>query len=107
MFTYTTDCHLLLNGEARSLVMPSMVCSDLNRALSDEFLIPSNRDIGVKTLPEENGGLLLLRHLTSRLLRSYHPADQRCTYLCGNSLGPLNKRSKALLQEELHVWETR
>jgi hypothetical protein len=37
-----------------------MVCGDVNRALSDEFLIPSNRDIGAKTLPEENGGLLLL-----------------------------------------------
>lgn len=40
-------------------------------------------------------------------LDSNHPADERCTYLCGNSLGPLNKRSRDLLQEELHVWGTR
>ncbi|KAG1756542.1 pyridoxal phosphate-dependent transferase [Suillus paluster] len=62
--------------------------NDLDIVLSDEFLIPSNRDIGAKIVPEEI-------------------ADQRCTYLCGNSLGPLTKRSKALLQEELHVWGTR
>ncbi|KAG2157340.1 pyridoxal phosphate-dependent transferase [Suillus clintonianus] len=66
--------------------MPSQY-NDLDTMLSGEFLIPSNRDIGAK-IPEEN-------------------ADQRCTYLCGNSLGPLNKRSKALLEEELHVWGTR
>ncbi|KIK49324.1 hypothetical protein CY34DRAFT_103595 [Suillus luteus UH-Slu-Lm8-n1] len=60
--------------------------SDLNVILSKEFIIPSNKDIGAKI--QQN-------------------ADQRCTYLCGNSLGPLTKRSKALLQEELHVWGTR
>ncbi|KAG1877887.1 pyridoxal phosphate-dependent transferase [Suillus subalutaceus] len=57
--------------------------SDLNVMLSREFIIPSNRDIGAK-ISEEN-------------------VDQRCTYLCGNSLGPLTKRSKALLQQELDV----
>lgn len=30
--------------------------------------------------------------------------DQPCTYLCGNSLGLLPKRSKILVQEELEVW---
>ncbi|OAX43542.1 kynureninase [Rhizopogon vinicolor AM-OR11-026] len=60
----------------------------VDKALSDQFIIPSNEDIGATAVPEEN-------------------ADQRCTYLCGNSLGPLNKRSKALLQDELHVWGTR
>jgi kynureninase len=61
--------------------------SDLDTMLSREFIIPSNKDIGTK-IPKEI-------------------ADQKCTYLCGNSLGPLNKRSKALLQEELDVWGTR
>lgn len=61
--------------------------SDLNVILSKEFIIPSNKDIGAK-IQQQN-------------------ADQRCTYLCGNSLGPLTKRSKALLQEELDVWGTR
>ncbi|KAG2349661.1 kynureninase [Suillus weaverae] len=61
--------------------------SDLNTVLSGEFLIPSNRDIGAK--------------IPAKI------ADQRCAYLCGNSLGPLTKRSKTLLQEELDVWGTR
>ncbi|OJA14854.1 hypothetical protein AZE42_00797 [Rhizopogon vesiculosus] len=77
----------------------------VDKALSDQFIIPSNKDIGATAVPEENGELL--RYITSISLSSGHPADQRCTYLCGNSLGPLNKRSKALLQEELHVWGTR
>jgi hypothetical protein len=33
--------------------------------------------------------------------------NHRCTYLCGNSLGPLAKRSKSLVLEELHVWGSR
>ena len=35
------------------------------------------------------------------------PADEPCTYLCGNSLGLLPKRAKKLVQEELDVWATR
>ncbi|KAH7923501.1 kynureninase [Leucogyrophana mollusca] len=63
--------------------------SDLSVVLADgEFLIPSNREIGASRVPEAL-------------------ADQRCTYLCGNSLGPLSKRSQSLLQEELQVWATR
>ncbi|KAH7889307.1 pyridoxal phosphate-dependent transferase [Phlebopus sp. FC_14] len=60
--------------------------ADLDVVLTgDEFAIPSNADIrATKVSP-----------------------DRRCTYLCGNSLGPLAKRSKYLLQEELHVWATR
>ncbi|KIJ68990.1 hypothetical protein HYDPIDRAFT_172492 [Hydnomerulius pinastri MD-312] len=53
----------------------------------DKFVIPTNKDISAQ-VPEID-------------------ADRRCTYLCGNSLGPLAKRSKSLLQEELHVWGTR
>lgn len=30
-----------------------------------------------------------------------------CTYLCGNSLGILPKRSSELVKEELDVWATR
>ncbi|KAG2041712.1 pyridoxal phosphate-dependent transferase [Suillus americanus] len=66
--------------------MPPQWC-DLNVMLSREFIIPSNRDIRAKISGEN--------------------VDQRCTYLCGNSLGPLTKRSKAFLQEELNVWGTR
>ncbi|KAK7467009.1 Kynureninase (L-kynurenine hydrolase) [Stygiomarasmius scandens] len=37
------------------------------------------------------------------------PDDQSkpCTYLCGNSLGAMAKRSKDLIQEEIDVWSTR
>lgn len=52
----------------------------------DEFLIPTHKDISAK-VPEDM-------------------AEQRCTYLCGNSLGPLAKRSRALIEEELRVWST-
>jgi hypothetical protein len=41
---------------------PPMVCSDLDKALSDEFIIPSNSDIGAITVPEENGGVPLPSH---------------------------------------------
>lgn len=33
--------------------------------------------------------------------------DTPCTYLCGNSLGPLSKRSEALIHAELDVWRHR
>ncbi|KAH7914994.1 pyridoxal phosphate-dependent transferase [Hygrophoropsis aurantiaca] len=62
---------------------------DLSAVLTgNQFVIPSNRQIGASNIPE-------------------NLADQRCAYLCGNSLGPLSKRSQSLLQEELQVWGTR
>ncbi|KAJ7285942.1 pyridoxal phosphate-dependent transferase [Mycena rebaudengoi] len=52
-------------------------------ALSDEFVLPKNKEIGA----------------------SKHADPERtCTYLCGNSLGPLSKRSKTLVEQELHAW---
>ena len=33
--------------------------------------------------------------------------DNPCTYLCGNSLGLMPKRSRKLVEEELQVWGTR
>ena len=33
--------------------------------------------------------------------------DEPCTYMCGNSLGLLAKRSRKLVEEELEVWATR
>ncbi|KAF7363366.1 Kynureninase [Mycena sanguinolenta] len=55
----------------------------MSTPLSDEFLLPTNKEIGATSHPEP---------------------DSTCTYLCGNSLGPLSKRSKALVEEELQVW---
>ncbi|KAJ7063208.1 pyridoxal phosphate-dependent transferase [Mycena amicta] len=53
--------------------------------LSDEFALPTHRQIGATGHPEQ---------------------DTPCTYLCGNSLGPLSKRSNTLVQQELHAWGT-
>ncbi|KAH0827075.1 kynureninase [Lanmaoa asiatica] len=62
--------------------------TDLTVVLAnDEFFIPTNKEYNTQ-LSEPNG-------------------DSRCAYLCGNSLGLLAKRSKALLEEELHVWGSR
>ncbi|TFY60284.1 hypothetical protein EVJ58_g5245 [Rhodofomes roseus] len=54
----------------------------------DEFIIPTNAQMKATTLAPAL-------------------ADQPCTYLCGNSLGVLPKRSKQLVEEELQVWGTR
>ncbi|RDB21270.1 Kynureninase [Hypsizygus marmoreus] len=54
--------------------------------LSNEFIIPTNNDIGAKLRPD---------------------GDSKIIYLCGNSLGLPSKRSTALVQEELNVWGTR
>lgn len=68
--------------------MTSTCLKDLDAILTgDEFIIPTNKEIGAEV--------------------SDNIAGQRCTYLCGNSLGPLAKRSRSLIEEELQVWATR
>ncbi|KAF9246192.1 pyridoxal phosphate-dependent transferase [Melanogaster broomeanus] len=68
--------------------MASTDHKDLSIILTgDQFCIPTNSAIGA--------------HLSET--ESAH----RSTYLCGNSLGPLPKRSKTLLQQELDVWANR
>ncbi|KAK7014930.1 kynureninase [Favolaschia claudopus] len=57
----------------------------MSSPLSGQFVIPTNREIGAS---------------------SHSEPDNACTYLCGNSLGPMSKRSKALVEEELKVWAT-
>ncbi|KAG8217825.1 pyridoxal phosphate-dependent transferase [Butyriboletus roseoflavus] len=65
--------------------MSSVDHKDLSVVLTDDqFCIPTIRECS-PGISESNG----------------------CAYLCGNSLGLLAKRSKALLEEELHVWGTR
>ncbi|PBK78053.1 kynureninase [Armillaria solidipes] len=55
--------------------------------LSDQFVLPTNKDVrAIKKAGDENGP---------------------CTYLCGNSLGALSKKSRALVEEELEVWSKR
>ncbi|KAI0016947.1 kynureninase [Xylariomycetidae sp. FL0641] len=63
------------------------------RHLRDEFVIPTKDDIKSKTLAREsrdNAG----------------PADETCTYLCGNSLGLQPKRTATRIQQYLGTWAT-
>ncbi|KAF7793026.1 hypothetical protein EIP86_004131 [Pleurotus ostreatoroseus] len=54
----------------------------------DEFIIPTFRSMKAARVPEQL-------------------QDEPCTYMCGNSLGLLAKRSRKLVEEELEVWATR
>ncbi|KZT67692.1 kynureninase [Daedalea quercina L-15889] len=58
------------------------------RVFRDEFIIPTNVQMKATAVAPEL-------------------EDKPCTYLCGNSLGVLSKRSKQLVEEELQVWATR
>ncbi|KAL0569890.1 Kynureninase (L-kynurenine hydrolase) [Marasmius crinis-equi] len=55
--------------------------SNATLPLRDEFVLPTNRQVGAT---ETN--------------------DDPCIYLCGNSLGAMSKNSKKLIEEELDVW---
>lgn len=55
--------------------------------LRDEFVLPTFRSLKATAVSEED-------------------LDKPCTYLCGNSLGLMPKRSKTLVEEELAVWGT-
>ncbi|KAL0947012.1 hypothetical protein HGRIS_013156 [Hohenbuehelia grisea] len=59
---------------------------DLTVPLSSEFILPTNADVHASNHDKPN---------------------DPCTYLCGNSLGPISKVSERLVQEELHAWRTR
>ncbi|KAG8996912.1 Kynureninase (L-kynurenine hydrolase) [Tulasnella sp. JGI-2019a] len=52
-----------------------------------EFILPTNRGIGATKVAQDL-------------------QDEPCTYFVGNSLGPLPKRSRELLNEEINVWAT-
>ncbi|KAH9934629.1 kynureninase [Fomitopsis serialis] len=58
------------------------------RVFRDEFVIPTNAQMKATAVAPEL-------------------ENEPCTYLCGNSLGVLPKRSKQLVEEELQVWATR
>ncbi|CAA7271786.1 unnamed protein product [Cyclocybe aegerita] len=62
------------------------MAADLYTSLSNEFIVPTNKDIGATARKD---------------------GENPCTYLCGNSLGLLSKTSSTLVQEELHAWGTR
>ncbi|CEP10388.1 hypothetical protein [Parasitella parasitica] len=67
---------------------------DDNNELSkyrNEFNIPTRRMVSGKNPVYENE----------------HELDEPCTYLCGNSLGLMPKRSSELINEELDAWSKR
>ncbi|KAI0695913.1 kynureninase [Cytidiella melzeri] len=61
---------------------------DILRKFRSEFVIPTYRQMKAGSVPDAL-------------------QDEECTYLCGNSLGVMAKRSKELILEELDVWGTR
>ena len=83
--------------------------TDLTIPLSDDFIVPTHNDIGATS--RTDGGKLP-HHRIDQCLRvilnepRLYP-ENRCIYLCGNSLGLQSKTSTVLIQEELDVWATR
>ncbi|KAI0341706.1 kynureninase [Trametopsis cervina] len=67
---------------------PENKTNGADRTFRSEFVIPTNRQMKAISAPDAL-------------------QDQECTYLCGNSLGLMAKRSKQLISEELDVWGTR
>ncbi|CAO3607697.1 unnamed protein product [Mucor hiemalis] len=64
---------------------------DSFRKYRDEFVIPQRRSVsGENPISEKDSDL-----------------DESCTYLCGNSLGLMPKRSRDLINEELDAWSRR
>ncbi|KAJ3763447.1 kynureninase [Lentinula raphanica] len=61
--------------------------------LRDEFSLPINGEVGA--------------HKLQNVDLDVTESDKSCTYLCGNSLGLMSKRSKELIEEEVNVWATR
>ncbi|KZT31819.1 kynureninase [Sistotremastrum suecicum HHB10207 ss-3] len=63
----------------------SLDAEDPIRSFRDRFVLPTNRSVSASEVSAD--------HL-----------DDPCTYLCGNSLGPLPKRSRELVLNELDRW---
>ncbi|KAG8936574.1 Kynureninase (L-kynurenine hydrolase) [Tulasnella sp. 418] len=70
---------------ADSRVATQLDSYDPLRKFREDFLLPTHK--GIKATEAESA-----------------LQDAACTYFVGNSLGPLAKRSKELLEEELAVW---
>ena len=82
--------------------------TDLNIPLSDDFIVPTNNDVGAAS--RTDGGKLPSpsnRPMTNVLNEPCLYPENKCVYLCGNSLGLQSKTSSALIQEELDAWATR
>ncbi|KAJ3950929.1 Kynureninase (L-kynurenine hydrolase) [Colletotrichum tropicale] len=65
---------------------------DALRHTRDEFVIPTKQEVTSKTLAKKD--------------ESSKQKQQRCTYLCGNSLGLQPKRTSERIQQYLATWAT-
>ncbi|KAI8998517.1 kynureninase [Trametes punicea] len=72
--------------------------------MANSFKLPADQDTLVKYRDEFV--IPTFRQMKAHAI-SAEKADEPCTYLCGNSLGLLAKRSKKYVEEELEVWATR
>ena len=70
------------SSDTDSFQIRSTMCSPLN----DEFIIPTLKAVGATIITGDG--------------------NDPCTYLAGNSLGALSKRSERYVREELRVWGT-
>jgi kynureninase len=79
---------------------------DFDSALSNEFVLPTNKAVGATRILGEDGQrvTLFIKFSDSKYMTC--TADKPCIYLAGNSLGALSKRSERLVQEELRAWAT-
>jgi kynureninase len=73
----------------------------------NEFVIPTNKEIGANRVAQENGMIFQTFLVCDLISRLGLTEDEPCVYLCGNSLGLLPKQSASLVKEELHVWGSR
>ncbi|TEA20005.1 Kynureninase 2 [Colletotrichum sidae] len=67
---------------------------DALRHTRDEFVIPTKQEIASKTLAKKVDGTTSAE------------SQQKCTYLCGNSLGLQPKRTAERIQQYLSTWGT-
>ncbi|KAG8833523.1 Kynureninase (L-kynurenine hydrolase) [Serendipita sp. 399] len=73
---------------------------------TQEFIIPRNSDIGASKVSIEDGRAPDVARQPI-IPNVCPPASKPCTYLCGNSLGLISKRSQRLISEEMDVWGKR
>lgn len=88
------------------------------RQFREEFIIPSKQDLKRKSLAEDHStyiqslsDLLAPPHhtyiLTSPPIEHNEASDERCIYLCGNSLGVQPRSTQRYIEQYLRTWATK
>jgi kynureninase len=81
-------------------VAKQLDANDTLAPLRNEYILPTMADIGVTATSSSSSS-------ASSADPTPESLSEPALYLCGNSLGPLPKRSKQLLHEEIDVWGKR